>query len=172
MLILYDKLSYTLLHIQQNSPNQRQRRSTPSQHHPQHHPSLLFRIIVLFLIMTSNSIPDSSTQSSTHSTVNKVNDEDYLNLNVMTNKVVKELTPIIKNLAARKAQLQLLNHDLDMFSSIRPKIGKVFNNHLLEETKLALLEDCRQNIKCLAVEEATMDIEALRQQKLLYFQNI
>ena len=52
--------------------------------------------------------------------------------------------------------------DEDIFSSVRPKIGKVFPNDGFEERKKELLKVCRQNIIELGKEEALEMLERVK----------
>ena len=85
------------------------------------------------------------------------------------NECEKQLEPVVRNLAARKAQYELLKIDLDMFSSHRPRVGIKFPDPLLQTTLDALIEDLRLNIRPLSLEQAEIDIEALRTKKSVLF---
>ena len=49
--------------------------------------------------------------------------------------------------------------DLDLFTSLRPKIGKTFVYPHLEEKKKEILDSCRKQLMELAKEELALDIE-------------
>jgi hypothetical protein len=67
-------------------------------------------------------------------------------------------------LAWAKTKFKLLcDHlDQDIFSSVRPRIGKVFSLDTLEDRKKEFLKDCRHNIIFLGKEEALELLETAK----------
>ena len=78
----------------------------------------------------------------------------------------KTIVSVSEKLAYRKSQRNFLNsvQELDLCSSIRPKIGKVFSDPELEDLKNQYLDDCRLKIARISLEEANNDIIVLKQE--------
>ena len=62
---------------------------------------------------------------------------------------------LAKSLAHLKEKKRLLSSygDVDMFSSLRPKIGKRYIDSLLEEKRQKVLQECRSKLVPLSIEE-------------------
>ena len=78
----------------------------------------------------------------------------------------KTIVSVSEKLAYRKSQRSFLNsvQELDLCSSIRPKIGKVFSDPDLENLKNQYLDDCRLKIARISLQEANNDIIVLKQE--------
>ena len=68
-------------------------------------------------------------------------------------------------LARAKTQMDLLsNHfEKDLFSSIRPRIGKTFNSQTLEDKKQNILDQCRLQLMELGKEEAIANLRSTQE---------
>ena len=75
----------------------------------------------------------------------------------------KSLFDLTTKLGHRKCQRALLESsmEIDLLSSLRPKVGKVFTEPELEREKVQLLEKCRQQLITLAIKDADRDIVKL-----------
>ena len=78
---------------------------------------------------------------------------------------------LIDKLARRKSQYALLKSasGLDVCSSLRPKVGKIFTNPELEEKKIKCLENCRLELVGLAIEDAEKDLKDLNASYIDFF---
>ena len=87
------------------------------------------------------------------------NDNSFSNLQ-------KSVVSLSSKLARNKSQRMLLDTVLnwDLCTSIRPKIGKIFNNPDLESLKCQYLEECREKIVQVSMTEADNNITLLKRQ--------
>ena len=77
---------------------------------------------------------------------------------------IDRINKVVQATARAKTQLQLLEmHGPDnIFTSIRPKIGKKFNQDCNEREKIGYLEECRLKLVELAVSEARVNLTSAR----------
>ena len=97
--------------------------------------------------------------STEDQSLNRDNSHDPLSVAGTTNTdppMKERLIQSCQKLARAKTKYTLLCDypDEDIFSSVRPKIGKVFSTDGFEERKKELLKSCRHNIIELGKEEA------------------
>ena len=73
---------------------------------------------------------------------------------------------LASKLARRKSQRKFLDlvSNMDLCSSIKPSIGKVFMDSELESLKYRYLEECRLNILQISITEAENDIVSLKKE--------
>ena len=121
---------------------------------------------------TDPSIKCPIKDSVCSTVINGLDRDPRKEIRELINKVQRELLQVAKALAARKAQHQLLLFDLDMFSSLRIRIGKVFEDSTREAAKLDKIKECEKFIKALAIEEAEEDVEVLKASRLMYFESL
>ena len=107
--------------------------------------------LILITMVVCNNI---STQNSTANPPNVKMLEDY-------KRQTDRLTTSIAHL---KEKIRLLTKygDVDMFCSLRPKIGKRFSDGALEERRLTVLRECRLKIVPISVEELDQEILSTR----------
>ena len=80
---------------------------------------------------------------------------------------VKEAKSIAKSLTHRKSQKSLLLTGCnDLHTSLRSKIGRVFNTTTFEQRKSDRLEECTRDMVKIGLDEATQDVLNLLKQKL------
>ena len=81
-------------------------------------------------------------------------------LNSDVNAVIREVEKLAVSLAHLKEKKRLLSDhgDVDMFSSLRPKLGKKFENVMLENERKSILEECRSKILPLSISELDNEI--------------
>ena len=71
----------------------------------------------------------------------------------------EKLVGTIAHLKLKEKKRLLINYgDVYMFGSLRPKIGKRFQDEALEKLKCALLNECRAGILPISIEEVDKDI--------------
>ena len=73
---------------------------------------------------------------------------------------VKRTQKLATSLAHLKEKKRLLSNygDIDMFTSLRPKIGKRYSDPSLEEKRLNVLEECRSRLLPISVAEVDQEI--------------
>ena len=78
--------------------------------------------------------------------------------------IERRIIRLSESLAHRKTQLHLLRSNIstDLFSSIRPKIGKKFHYDHLEDKKLATLAASRTELINIGIEESVLDLAKIR----------
>ena len=86
----------------------------------------------------------------------------------------KLILDITSKLSRRKSQLSLLESatNIDILSSIRPQVGKVFTNSEIEKKKLECLENCRVDLVKVAIEDAEKEIGELTANHAQLFETI
>ena len=80
------------------------------------------------------------------------------------NNIKHSIVSTSSKLAYRKSQRSLLDlaRQSDICSSIRPKVGKVFLDPVLENLKLEHLDECRKKLLEVSILEADNDINSLK----------
>ena len=79
---------------------------------------------------------------------------------------------ISEKLAYRKSQRVFLDtvQHLNLCSSIRPKIGKIFSSPEFESLKKQYLEECRLKIAAVSLQEADSGIKNMKREFQRFFQ--
>ena len=89
-------------------------------------------------------------------------------------KLSRQIAWISKKIAKSKAKLELLTKykDFDIFTSLRPKIGKKFLNEGLERNKQQILKNCRSEILEISKKEVNEDMNRLIAERNNIFEGI
>ena len=79
---------------------------------------------------------------------------------------------LASKLARSKAKLELLSCDvdIDLFSSLRLHVGKLFNERYLEERKGELLRTCQKELLALSRMEAESNLKCDRENLKRFFE--
>ena len=91
--------------------------------------------------------------------LNMVNDSE-------SRTIERRISKLSESLAHRKTQLHLLrtNSSADIFSSIRPKVGKKFNYEHLEVMKRETLAASRTQLINIGIEEGLLDLAKIQRE--------
>lgn len=126
--------------------------------------------ILLVLLISSTLILSMGAHSKKPSQNTNTNPSNVKLLETTRRQTDK----IISTIAHLKQKKRLLTEygDVDMFTSLRPKIGKKFSDASLEEKRCSILDQCRSRMIPISLEEINQDIQKNRIQLQTLFGNL
>ena len=73
----------------------------------------------------------------------------------------EKLSVLVKRVATLKGKLRLLTEhgDINIFSSLRPKVGKTYKDEHMESMKSEILRECRSKLLPLSIQEVETDLK-------------